>query len=278
MRPQAATELTVTERAELGRYEAVIGRGLATFMDVARALIAIREGKLYRGTHATFEDYCNERWDISQSHAYRLIDATAVIDNLKAHQIGELPARESQVRPLASLEPDQQVAAWNKAKEVAAGHTPTAAQVQQAADTIKPPAKVRYLVPPIPDEPEPADAPSDEELDAVAEVDAERVTENEQRAEREAARAEKVKAAWADTSTTLSASVRQMQQEVEDLERLAMEIDALSPTVTLTLPRALAEKWHTILGTPGLPPPFTGADAYVLEQVLWEALSEKGMK
>lgn len=96
------TELTVADRAELGRYERVIERGLMSFMEVGTALIAIRDGKLYRGTHGTFEDYCQQRWGISRSYAHRTIGAVEVVNNLLP--IGNiLPATESQARPLTAL-------------------------------------------------------------------------------------------------------------------------------------------------------------------------------
>ena len=60
-------------------------------------------------------------------------------------------------------------------------------------------------VPVVPDDPEPAGEPSDEELAAIAAVEAERVVEDGERAAREVKRQERVDAAWAD--------VRQMQQE-----------------------------------------------------------------
>ena len=48
---------------------------------------------------------------MSKSHAYRLIEAVSVIDNLSP--IGEvLPKNEAQVRPLTKLNPDSQRKVW----------------------------------------------------------------------------------------------------------------------------------------------------------------------
>jgi hypothetical protein len=68
-----ATMLTCTDQGRLAELEAVIDAGLPTFQSVGRALLEIRDKKLYRISHPTFEDYCQSRWDISRSWAYRLI-------------------------------------------------------------------------------------------------------------------------------------------------------------------------------------------------------------
>ena len=109
----------MTEKQPLEVLESVIDAGMQTFVHVGNALLEIRDGRLYRHTHATFEDYCRERWGLKQSHAYRLMDAAQVVDVLKSSPIGELPATESQARPLTVLEPAQQREAWQRAVETA---------------------------------------------------------------------------------------------------------------------------------------------------------------
>ena len=75
-----------------------------------------RSRRLYRHTHATFEDYCRERWGMNRAHAYRLIDAATVAVNLSP--MGDiLPTAERQARPLTVLEPAQQREAWQRAVE-----------------------------------------------------------------------------------------------------------------------------------------------------------------
>jgi hypothetical protein len=46
----------------------------------------------------TFEQYCEQRWELGQSRAYQLIDAAQCAEKL--HNCGTLPARESHIRPL----------------------------------------------------------------------------------------------------------------------------------------------------------------------------------
>ncbi len=71
--------LTVVEQGRLEHNEAIIEKGLNTFVDVGNALAEIRDGKLYRDTHGTFEDYCQERWGISLPRAYQFIEAAETV-------------------------------------------------------------------------------------------------------------------------------------------------------------------------------------------------------
>ena len=91
--------------------EAIIERGLTTFVDVGTALMEIRDGLLYRQTHPEFDDYCRERWGMSRFYAHRLIAASEVVHSLP---IGNTPApvRETQVRELAKAEPEQRAETW----------------------------------------------------------------------------------------------------------------------------------------------------------------------
>ena len=109
-------ELTTTEMCKLDELEAVIDRGIKTFTQVGTALMAIRDAKLYRTEYATFEAYCQDRWQISRVHAHRLIDSAKVCEALP---IGNKPERESQARPLAKLPAAEQPAAWQAATDKA---------------------------------------------------------------------------------------------------------------------------------------------------------------
>lgn len=50
-----ALTLADEESRALAAHEATIERGLKTFVEVGGALLAIRNARLYRATHATFE-------------------------------------------------------------------------------------------------------------------------------------------------------------------------------------------------------------------------------
>lgn len=124
--------LLVAEQGALDRCEAVISRGLQTYIEVGSALLEIRDQRLYRATHQTFADYCNERWHMSRQRAYQLIDASEISAGLSTIvDISNVP--ESHIRPLVGLAPDQQVAAYQAAHTQSNGR-PTARDVQTAVD------------------------------------------------------------------------------------------------------------------------------------------------
>jgi hypothetical protein len=118
--------LSTSEAGRLAELEIVIERGLQTFIEVGSALMEIRNSRLYRQMYATFEEYCQERWDLRKSRTYQLMDAAEVVENLKSSTIVELssgpiplPVNEAQARPLAKLGFEMQRQAWQKAVETA---------------------------------------------------------------------------------------------------------------------------------------------------------------
>lgn len=127
-------EFTTIEKETLVACEAVIARGLNTFVEVGNALAKIRDGKLYRETHKTFEDYCRDRWGFARRTAYQFIDAAAVVENVRNCAQIEPPANEAQARPLSRLEPAEQVAVWQEAVETAPNGKVTAAHVAEVVE------------------------------------------------------------------------------------------------------------------------------------------------
>lgn len=128
--------LAVAEKAELAECEATIERGLETFVEVGTALIRIRDKGLYTESHGTFEAYCQSRWGMARRTAYQLISAAKVVENVRncAH---EVPATESQARPLTALkDPEQQREAWQKAVDTAPNGKVTGAHVQRTVDEV----------------------------------------------------------------------------------------------------------------------------------------------
>lgn len=126
------TEISVLsdfDSAQLDQLEERIGAGLSSFIEVGEALSAIRERKLYRQTHGTFEDYCVSRWKMKRAHAYRLMDAAAALS-----PIGDKSSitTESQARELARVEPAQRQAVVEKAIQATGGKI-TAAALKEAA-------------------------------------------------------------------------------------------------------------------------------------------------
>lgn len=71
-------DLTINEKAEFKKLCGLVDEGLTSFLTVGTALNQIKERRLYRQTHETFEQFVKDRWNISNSRAYQLIDAARV--------------------------------------------------------------------------------------------------------------------------------------------------------------------------------------------------------
>lgn len=94
------------------QLEAVIESERRCFYKIGKALREIRDDRLYRDLlYGSFGSYVRERWDIGKSHAYRLIEASLVLDNLSP--VGDvLPTNEAQLRPLGHLNSFDQRKIW----------------------------------------------------------------------------------------------------------------------------------------------------------------------
>lgn len=119
------------ERQRLEREESAIEAGAAR---IGRALAVIRDQRLYRETHATFEDYCHERWGIGRSYANKQIAAAKVTEALGTTGT-HLPERAA--RELAPLldDPDLLADVWQAALEKSAGK-PTAAIIREVRESL----------------------------------------------------------------------------------------------------------------------------------------------
>lgn len=112
--------------ADLDELEEVVARGLDTFREVGMALFAIRERKLYRTTHGTFEAYCLDRWGFTDRRARQMIEAAEIGTMVPVQN-------ERQARALAPLadEPEAMQSAWNEANDATNGK-PTAEAIREA--------------------------------------------------------------------------------------------------------------------------------------------------
>lgn len=126
----------------LGENEAIIERGLTSFVEVGQALTRIRDGRQYRETHATFEAYCRERWDFTPQRAGQMIGAAAVAETLETNVSIPLPATEGVARELKPLakKPEKMAAAWQETVE-RHGPKPTAEQTRAIVQERMPPKR-----------------------------------------------------------------------------------------------------------------------------------------
>lgn len=124
-----ALPLSDVDTSQLAEAEVVIERGLGTFVEVGAALLAIRDARLYRQTHGTFEEYCRGRWNLARNYANKLIAASVVVSNVGTTV--PIPSSERIARPLTQLQPDEQREVWRGIVETH-GEKVTAADVTQA--------------------------------------------------------------------------------------------------------------------------------------------------
>lgn len=130
-------ELTEDEEKERHRLELKVERA---FVEAGTALRELRDKRLYRSTHKTFEEYCQDRFGFSRRHPYRLIDAANVVENLEKFcvQFGHiLPAKEFVCRPLTILRPDQQREVWQEILQETEGKHPTGKEVKSIVERLK---------------------------------------------------------------------------------------------------------------------------------------------
>ncbi|MFW9263410.1 hypothetical protein [Nostoc sp. CALU 546] len=129
-------ELTEQEQSDRLHLERRVERA---FFEAGKALTELRDRRLYRSTHKTFEEYCRDRFGHSRRQSYLLMDAAVVFDNLleKCDPLDHiLPTNERQVRPMTKLEPEQQQEVWVKAVEQAGGKVPPARIVKNVVQQI----------------------------------------------------------------------------------------------------------------------------------------------
>jgi hypothetical protein len=137
------TEEEISDRLHLER------RVERAFFEAGKALAELRDRRLYRSTHRTFEEYCRDRFGHSRQKSNYLIAAADVyenlttnccqnsgIDDLTTNSSQILPTSEGQVRPMTKLEPQEQWEVWQTAVEVAGGKVPSGRVVKDVIERI----------------------------------------------------------------------------------------------------------------------------------------------
>ncbi len=146
-------ELTDEEQRDRLHLERRVERA---FFEAGKALAELRDRRLYRSTHKTFEQYCKDRFGYTRIAASYKIAAATVMDNLLTNGLQKeeiatdelqtpimltnglqiLPNNERQVRPLVSLEPEVQRTAWQMSVQEAGGKVPTGRIVKDVVQRI----------------------------------------------------------------------------------------------------------------------------------------------
>jgi hypothetical protein len=146
--------ITAAEAARLEQAEQVIAEGLQTFVEVGRALTAIRDERLYRAEHGTFEEYCSERWQMTDRRARQLMTAAEVIGTMVPVEGVPMPTSERQMRELAKVPEPERAEVWERVVVETEGK-PTAKAIREA---VAPTPRIDPFQPPTVEPPTPEEA------------------------------------------------------------------------------------------------------------------------
>jgi hypothetical protein len=131
-------ELSPLSQMEVQERDELENTVQQAFLMAGQALKTLRDKRLYRETHSTFESYIRDRFDFTKRKAYYLIDAFEIVNNLKSEpMVHLLPTNERQCREIAKLPAQKRGKAWSQAIEEAGGKVPPARIVKQVVTQIK---------------------------------------------------------------------------------------------------------------------------------------------
>ncbi len=127
--------------SELLRLERLVERGI---YQAWKALKEIKERRLYKISHSSFESYCKERFGFTRDSAYLKIKAADIYENLEQNlptngRQFPMPTSERQLRDIAKaqLEAAEVVQVWLEAVEASDGKIPSSVVVKDIVQRIK---------------------------------------------------------------------------------------------------------------------------------------------
>ena len=142
-------ELSLDDERDRLKLEREVERA---FYKAGCALRELRDRRLYRSTHRTFKEYCQDRFGFTRRRSDYLIGAAEVVDNLSSKaepkpkrepMVLVLPTSERQCRPLTKLEPEQQREIWREAVESSRGKVPSGKVVSDLVAKIQGKSKLK---------------------------------------------------------------------------------------------------------------------------------------
>jgi uncharacterized tellurite resistance protein B-like protein len=131
--------LSLDEATEYGVLKDRIRAGLRTFYEVGDALLAIRDGKLYREDYKTFEEFCQAEYGITRQRAHQLIESADDFGKLSTLvDKTELPENEKQVRALKQFDTELRpvVLRLARGEAKATGKPLTAAMITRVGEVL----------------------------------------------------------------------------------------------------------------------------------------------
>ena len=125
--------LTPEERARRAELEETVLVGLRAGAMGARAARELRDSRLYRDTHISFEAYARDVFGLSRQRVYQLIDFAEVAEEAAGQ--GIVISNERMARALGVVSPQDYGLVLDVTRAVTGKQTPSSADVQGVADT-----------------------------------------------------------------------------------------------------------------------------------------------
>jgi hypothetical protein len=93
--------LTPTELENLNVLDAIAQQGLGPYVQVGKALAEIRDRRLYRDSHDSFEAYVRERWGVDISNGNPSSETAVPADTRATSAFQDAPPRDEPCKALA---------------------------------------------------------------------------------------------------------------------------------------------------------------------------------
>lgn len=139
-----ATQLALEQQLRREDCDNEIRQGFegikASLKQVGAALGRVRDERLYLLTHATFDEYVSQQWNLTRARAYQLIEYSNALENLsdcEALSTVVDTISERATRELSGLHPDDQKEVVLKASN-GGTVTPTARMIRDAKESKTP--------------------------------------------------------------------------------------------------------------------------------------------
>ena len=139
--------LTGEEIDDRQQLEAVIKKSFTSFLLVGKALVEIRDRKLWRDGFTSFNAYCAEKWGFKKANANFLIQSAEVAGALSEKSANRL-ANSKQARTLGKVPAPDRERVLEAASQQAAteGRPMTSQDITNAATEQEPPVDIESTV------------------------------------------------------------------------------------------------------------------------------------
>jgi hypothetical protein len=132
------TKLNADEKELLERYVKQINDELLALGTIGASLYQIKVLRLYRESHSSFEKFCEDTFNLSRSHAYRLASEYEVTENFKdaSPKDTATPNGTGQARVVSGLPKEDQLKVGKRVKHIAGDRSTTAQDWEQAKQEL----------------------------------------------------------------------------------------------------------------------------------------------